>query len=324
LLVRVLPTPVARLNRAVAVGMARGPAAGLSLVDELLADPALRDYHLLPGVRGDLLLRLGRDVEARREFERAAALTRNAAERAFLLRRAEAIAPVASGPLLGEAAASFLARADLDASTVRSYGQTLRRLTVSLGERVPLAEIGGEDVARVFAVAWGDAAARTWNRHRAALRSFAVWAGANFGAGLARRVEEPVETVAAQGIEVILDREDVALRERVLWWMLRESGATVKAVLGLNVEDLDLDDRRAPAGTGWVQWRSRTARLLPALIGGRSRGPLFLADRRPGPGRMPAPGDLCPETGRGRLSYERSEYLFKRVSGMTLRVLRQR
>ncbi|GIG67148.1 sigma-70 family RNA polymerase sigma factor [Phytomonospora endophytica] len=325
LLVRVLSTPVVRLNRAVAVGMARGPAAGLSLVDELLADPALRDYHLLPGVRGDLLLRLGRDVEARREFERAAALTRNAAERAFLLRRAEAIAPVAAGPLLGEAAASFLAREDLDASTVRSYGQTLRRLAVSLGERVPLSEIGSADVARVFAVAWGGAAARTWNRHRAALRSFASWTSTvDLVAEVARRVEEPVEIVAVQGIDALLDRDDVALRERVLWWMLRESGATVKAVLGLGVEDLDLDDRRAPAGTGWVQWRSRTARLLPGLIDGRSRGPLFLADRRPGPGRMPAPGDLCPETGRGRLSYERAEYLFKQASGMTLRALRQR
>ncbi|HKT06051.1 MAG TPA: sigma-70 family RNA polymerase sigma factor, partial [Rugosimonospora sp.] len=90
-LATLLPTPVVRLNRAVAVGMARGPQAGLDLVDALVADPALRDYHLLPGVRGDLLAKVGRYAEARVEFERAAALARNAAERAFLLRRAAGI-----------------------------------------------------------------------------------------------------------------------------------------------------------------------------------------------------------------------------------------
>jgi RNA polymerase sigma factor (sigma-70 family) len=84
------PSPVVELNRAVAVGMARGPAAGLALVDALAATGALDAYHLLPSVRGDLLARLGRPVEARAEFERAAALTRNNAERAFLLERAAA------------------------------------------------------------------------------------------------------------------------------------------------------------------------------------------------------------------------------------------
>ncbi|MGW1227481.1 hypothetical protein [Streptomyces sp. NPDC002530] len=76
------------LNRAVAVAMAEGPAAGLALVDALAADPALRAYHLLPSVRGDLLERMGRTDEARAEFVRAAELTRNARERALLLDRA--------------------------------------------------------------------------------------------------------------------------------------------------------------------------------------------------------------------------------------------
>ena len=83
------PSPVVELNRAVAVSMAEGPAAGLELVDALVADPALRDYHLLPSVRGDLLERLGRREEARAEFERAASLTRNAPERRLLRERAE-------------------------------------------------------------------------------------------------------------------------------------------------------------------------------------------------------------------------------------------
>ncbi|MFF2199126.1 RNA polymerase sigma factor [Streptomyces sp. NPDC058145] len=82
------PSPVVELNRAVAVSMAEGPAEALELVDALAAEPALRDYHLLPSVRADLLSRLGRTAEARTEFERAASLTRNERERALLLRRA--------------------------------------------------------------------------------------------------------------------------------------------------------------------------------------------------------------------------------------------
>jgi predicted RNA polymerase sigma factor len=81
---------VVLLNRAVAVGMAHGPAAGLEAVDALLSEPSLRAYHLLPAVRGDLFDKLGRRDEARAEFERAAALTRNAREQALLLRRATA------------------------------------------------------------------------------------------------------------------------------------------------------------------------------------------------------------------------------------------
>ncbi|CCK28041.1 hypothetical protein BN159_3662 [Streptomyces davaonensis JCM 4913] len=83
------PSPVVELNRAVAVSMAEGPAPALEIVDALAAEPALRDYHLLPSVRGDLLHRLGRTAEARAEFERAAGLTRNARERELLLRRAQ-------------------------------------------------------------------------------------------------------------------------------------------------------------------------------------------------------------------------------------------
>ncbi|MDH6703927.1 RNA polymerase sigma factor (sigma-70 family) [Kitasatospora sp. MAA19] len=85
------PSPVVALNRAVAVSMAQGPAAALELVDELAAEPALRGYHLLPSVRGDLLARLGRAAEARTEFERAAELTRNERERELLRGRAAAL-----------------------------------------------------------------------------------------------------------------------------------------------------------------------------------------------------------------------------------------
>jgi predicted RNA polymerase sigma factor len=87
-LAQLTPSPVVELNRAVALSMAYGPATGLALVDELLSEPSLKNYHLLPGVRGDLLAKLGRFDEARVEFERAAALTRNAREREMLLARA--------------------------------------------------------------------------------------------------------------------------------------------------------------------------------------------------------------------------------------------
>ncbi len=91
-LAQLVPSPVVELNRAVAVAMAFGPAAGLELVDALTAEPSLRGYHLLPSVRGDFLKKLSRFDEARAEFERAASLTRNARERELLLDRARACA----------------------------------------------------------------------------------------------------------------------------------------------------------------------------------------------------------------------------------------
>ena len=90
-LARLAPSPVIELNRAVAVGMAFGPAAGLELVDALTGEPTLQGYHLLPSVRGDLLGKLGRFAEARAECERAASMTRNARERELLLERARAL-----------------------------------------------------------------------------------------------------------------------------------------------------------------------------------------------------------------------------------------
>jgi RNA polymerase sigma factor (sigma-70 family) len=97
-LARLAPSPVVELNRAVAVAMAEGPAAGLALADALCDTPALKNYHLLPSVRGDFLFRLGRHDEARAEFERAAVLTRNERERALLRDRAAACVADTAGP----------------------------------------------------------------------------------------------------------------------------------------------------------------------------------------------------------------------------------
>lgn len=321
-LARLLPTPVVQLNRAVAVGMASGAQAGLDMVDALMAHGALQDYHLLPGVRGDLLAKLNRPDEARLEFERAAALARNAAERDFLLRRAAGLSRTQLKELtFGQAAQDFLGRAELDAETVRSYGQTLGRLCLTLGASLPLTALSPGQMASAFTMAWGNAAARTWNRHRAAVRSFSMWAEQTDLAGaLDRRAEAPSPR-SVLDVDALWSRA-LPLREHTLWRLLYESGAGAKTVLGLNVEGLDLDDRRAWTGKTWVSWRSHTARLLPELVGDRVGGPVFLADRRPGPARNPADGDLCPHTGRGRLSYERAEYLFKQATGHTLRQLK--
>ncbi|WP_331768289.1 DUF6596 domain-containing protein [Embleya sp. NBC_00896] len=333
-LVRLLPTPVVRLNRAVAVGMAHGPAAGLALTDELVSEPTLRDYHLLPGVRGDLLLRLGRNEEARREFERSAMLTRNVAEREFLRRRAEAVPTDDvdeaddAACTLGEAVEAFLARDGMAPGTARSYGQTLRRLRLALGDGMPVASLTADQVAGVFRTVWGGAAAATWNRHAAAVRSFGAWAKVSgLDAGLGRRAGRRRDRrPAASPLDAQwLGKLEVPLRERALWTLLHESGAVVVAVLALNVEDLEPADRRARRGGGrWVTWRSATAALLPELVAGRTRGPVFLAERRPGPARAEVLGarDVCPETGRGRLSYERAQFLFKSTTGHTLRQLR--
>jgi predicted RNA polymerase sigma factor len=89
---RLTPSPVIDLNRAVALAMAYGPAAGLELVDTLTSEPSLQSYHLLPSVRGDLLAKLGRHSEARDEFDRAASLTHNERERTLLRKRAAASA----------------------------------------------------------------------------------------------------------------------------------------------------------------------------------------------------------------------------------------
>ncbi|MEN3535292.1 DUF6596 domain-containing protein [Microbispora sp. ZYX-F-249] len=383
-LVRVLPTPVVQLNRAVALAMAYGPRAGLTLVETLTGEPALKGYHLLPAVRGDLLARLGRHGEARAEFDRAASLTRNAAERAVLLRRAAACAGDAgpaeavkagrtgqagpartadtrgageagevvkagrtgqagpartarvtaatpggrrsagAGVTLGDAMRLFLARPGLSAGTVRSYDQTLSRLCRHLGGEFPLRDVTSHLVAEVFAAAWGTAAGATWNRHRAALRSFASWAAehgwavAGLAAALDRRPEPRTRTrpIDRSLLRALWERPETPLRERTLWLLLYESAAPAEWALSLDVEDLDLPGMRGEvrARAHRLRWQSGTAALLPLLVGDRRRGPLFLADRRPGPGRMPPAADLCPHTGRGRLSYERAEYLFKRAT----------
>jgi integrase len=234
---------------------------------------------------------------------------------------AATVIPLGGGISLGEAATAFLARRDLDADTLRSYAQTMTVLRRELGEHTPVA-----------------AAARTWNRHRAAIRSFSSWAAgpgrgyltADLAADLDRRPEPADRTraLSRHQIDALWDRRDIPLREKTLWRLLYESAARAGSVLALDIEDLDLPGKRGKITAKgnvirWVQWQSGTARLLPRLIAGRTSGPLFLAHRRPAPARTPASADTCPHTGRARLSYTRAEYLFKKATGgATLHQLR--
>jgi len=110
-LAQLTPSPVVELNRAVAVAMASGPAAGLELIDTLTSEPSLKSYHLLPSVRGDFLFKLGRFAEAQQEFARAASLTRNARERDLLLDRARASAQSARASAQSARASAQSARA---------------------------------------------------------------------------------------------------------------------------------------------------------------------------------------------------------------------
>lgn len=248
------------------------------------------------------------------------------------------ILPLAKGVTLGEAATAFLSRRDLDADTLRSYAQTMTGLRHALGEATGLAELTAADVAAAAAATWGQKAARTWNRHRSAIRSFSTWAASggrgyltrDLAAGLDRRPETTDRTraLARPVIEALWERRDVPLREKTFWRLLYESAARAASVLSLDIEDLDLAGKRATitAKGGvirWIHWQSGTARLLPRLITGRTSGPLFLSHRRPAPARTPAAVDTCPHTGRARLSYTRAEYLFKQATGgATLHQLR--
>ncbi|MGN9788625.1 tyrosine-type recombinase/integrase [Nonomuraea sp. ZG12] len=236
------------------------------------------------------------------------------------------ILPLTGGPTLADATTAFLNRRDLDADTLRSYRQTLTRLRAELGDGVLLSDLAAEQVAAVFTTAWSEAAARTWNRHRSALRSFTTWAAARWSTtDLAVLIERRRENADATKvidrhlIEALWQRQDLPLRDKTLFRLLYESAARSVEALGLDVADVVPEAkrgrvRRKGGATEWILWQSGTARLLPRLLTGRTSGPVFLTDRRPGPARTPAAVDLCPLTGRARLSYERAEYLFKQTT----------
>lgn len=216
-------------------------------------------------------------------------------------------------------------------TTRASYAETLARLAASAGADQPVANLGPEDYATVMNH-WQAASAATWNRHLSALTSFTTWAGRQelLATNPARRLQrrKPARrsdrSIPRARLQALFDDHRNALRERVLWQMLYETAARAEEILCLNIEDLDIEFRRARVvskggAIEYVHWQTATARLLPRLLKGRASGPVFLADRRaPISGdRAPAAADICPTTGRGRLSYPRAEYLFKTASAHT-------
>jgi integrase len=244
-------------------------------------------------------------------------------------------------PSLQEAVDAFLAQPDLAPTSRRSYAQTTGRLLSVFGGEQLLGELATAAVAAAVDQAWFRRSPGTWNRHLSALGSFVAfcrrrgWPVQDLVAGLDRGREKAGNTrvLSLPELERLWSRETVGLRERCLWRLLYETAARADEVLSLNVEDLDLADKRAVVVSKGgdrelLHFQTGSTRLLPRLIGGRRRGPVFLADRPPDrppvPSRAPASEDLCPETGRARLSYRRAEELFVAATqGRTLHDLRR-
>jgi integrase len=238
--------------------------------------------------------------------------------------------------LLREAAAAFLAQPDLAASTRRSYRQTLGRLERELGADRLLATLTADQVTGAVTAAWAGRAPATWNRHVATVRSFfgfcrrRRWLVDDLTVDLERRPEpaDRTKAIPLAALERLWRRDDVGVREKALWRLLYETAARASEALSINVEDLELDNKRVRVRSkggdlDWLHFQTGSARLLPRLLGRRTRGPLFLTDRAPVPARAPAVGDRCADTGRARLSYRRAGALFCEASGgWTLHQLR--
>jgi integrase len=226
-------------------------------------------------------------------------------------------------------------------NTHRAYASAIDRTVALLGGGRLLAEVADDEVGAALTQLWGGGAPATWNRNRAAVSSWLTWctmkkrwAAPSVPGDVERRRETPDETkaVTKTTIRRLLSRRDVPLREKTLWRMLYETAARAAEILALNVEDLDLEGRRAPirskgGAIEWVYWDTGTAHLLPRLLRladgtQRTRGPLFLSMRRPVPARRPAAADICPHTGRARLGYDRARVLLEKYAGLNLHQLR--
>lgn len=233
-----------------------------------------------------------------------------------------------------QAEEAFLAR-DLAPTTRRSYGLVLEALGAALGH-VPPEQITPEMLRLACEEVYGSSAPATWNRVLATVRSWVTfsarrgWLSVGLADGLERRrlPEDRDRALSRSQIDRLLTARLHLVRERCLWSLLYDSGARAHEVLGLNVEDLDLEERRARVrrkggARDVIFWQTRTARLLPKVINGRAQGPLFLASKPVQRDRRPALCDLDPATGLTRLSYRRAAEVFKKASGgATLHQLR--
>jgi integrase len=233
----------------------------------------------------------------------------------------------AGGPTVRAAIDAFLDSPKIkgNPNTLRAYTNVLDRAAEQVGPGLTLADLDDTEIGAALTALWGEAKPATWNRNRAAVGSWLTWCAdkqhwtAPALPGSAERQREnndDTKAVSKSRIDRLCRRRDVPLREKTLWRMLYESASRASAVLALNIEDLDLPNKQAKitakgGDTMWITWGTDTAHLLPRLIAGRTSGPLFLSEYRPGPHRRATtdPRDICPETQRARLGYDRARIL---------------
>ncbi|WP_040907142.1 tyrosine-type recombinase/integrase [Streptomyces griseoflavus] len=200
----------------------------------------------------------------------------------------------------------------INPNTVRNYGIAVGKAAEHLGEARPLSAVADDEIGGVLELLWGSSSVNTWNARRGALLSWTGWRAERGYDGprvpaWAKRMPPPDSDTPVRSkmaIDRLIGRRDVHLREKTLWRMLYETAARTDEILGVNIEDLDLAARRCP-----VKAIAGTARLLPRLLRGRIRGPVFVTHRRPGPGKVLSPRDVCPTTGLARLSYGQARAL---------------
>jgi site-specific recombinase XerD len=230
------------------------------------------------------------------------------------------------------------------ANTRRAYGIAIVKTVDQLdgrpdgliGTSRTLDSVTDAEVGTALETLWGSAAVNTWNARRAAVAKWLSWCteqgwtAPKVPASAARSTppdsDTPVRSRTA--IDRLIARREIHLREKTLWRMLYETCARTEELLQLNIEDLDLAGRTAAVKSKGakprtrrrgathhehvlenVYWDAGTAPLLPRLIRDRTRGPVFLTHRRPGPGKYLAERDLCPDTGLARPSYDQARDL---------------
>lgn len=233
----------------------------------------------------------------------------------------------AGGPTVRAAIDAFLDSPKVkgNSNTLRAYTNVLDRVAERLDPDRAVADVAEDEVGDALTELWGTAKPTTWNRNRAAVGSWLAWCTDKNNwtapalpttAGRQRENNDDTKAVSRSRIDRLCRRRDVPVREKTLWRMLYESASRASAVLALNIEDLDLPNKQAriTAKGGdimWITWGTDTAHLLPRLIAGRTEGPLFLSEHRPGPHRKATTDlkDICPETGRVRLGYDRARVL---------------
>ena len=245
------------------------------------------------------------------------------------------LAAAAGDVTLGQAAEAYLGTlgAAEQASTRRTYGRILRRVVAEFGAQTAPDQVDAERFAEWFGQQWAGRAPSTWNVSLDAIRSAAAWwmqrgwITADPSRMLKRRTPRPDRTRALSRAEVeqLLTRQDISLRERTFWRMAYETAARSAEMLALNMEDLDLPNRRAKVrrkggAVDWIIWQTGTARLLPRLLKGRMSGPVFVTERK---ARVQLPAADLDEHGHARLSYQQAAALFSEASGgATLHQLR--